>query len=281
MSSPVPTLLNASKNFTSNPNLTGGVDENGNPVNSSIAKGFLYSTCIPQCGSSLTSSSISVFSQAFNSWLLPWLALVSALPFGAKRYSGNLMAVLLAVGSPALAIYSWSLTILNGHWLKKRTEGITYPNADHAFHVFNSLQQAPLKLEPSQYLDCESKASTDDIEAYPKTNHIESANRYPLLKSLIVLPNNDAWWKDFRERLNFVHTWSIASLTSLFWVLFAYLLTVANSYFVPSDDGPYSSILVGVDGQGVGALWLWLLPLVFGWLRVAPKCDYICIEKAF
>lgn len=30
---------------------------------------------------------------------------------------------------------------------------------------------------------------------------------------------------------------------------------------------------VKVSGQGVGSLWLWLLPIVVGWLQVSPKCD--------
>jgi hypothetical protein len=51
--------------------------------------------------------------QKFSAWLLPWLALLSQLPFGATHRLDNFVSVLLAVGSPTLAAYSLTLTVLN------------------------------------------------------------------------------------------------------------------------------------------------------------------------
>ena len=34
------------------------------------------------------------------------------------------------------------------------------------------------------------------------------------------------------------------------------------------------------DGQPLGSLWLWLLPIVVGWLQFSPKCDSIRLHQA-
>jgi len=54
------------------------------------------------------------FSQEVGVWLVPWLALVSQLPFGANDKVDNLISVSLTVGCPTLAAYSLALTVLNG-----------------------------------------------------------------------------------------------------------------------------------------------------------------------
>ncbi|KAE9383565.1 hypothetical protein BT96DRAFT_1032018 [Gymnopus androsaceus JB14] len=39
-----------------------------------------------------------------------------------------------------------------------------------------------------------------------------------LLTSLIVLPENDEWWKELSEHLDYTYTWSISAATSIAWV---------------------------------------------------------------
>jgi hypothetical protein len=227
----------------------GGVDIHGNPVNITAAVGFTYNLCVECSGNSSTPFDGSTFVQEFGSWLLPWLALISQLPFGAKYRIDNFMVVLLAVGSPTLAAYSLALTVLNGRWIAKRFEGISYPNAHLARRLLSTLQQAPLKI------------AQDDT----------------MLASLVVLVENDGWWKELTEWLDYPHTWTIPAAASVAWVSIAYLFTVIDA-FINLQPNPNPELS---DGQAVGTAWLWLLPVVVGWLQISPRCDNMRLEKAF
>ncbi|KAG2357250.1 hypothetical protein BDR07DRAFT_1473546 [Suillus spraguei] len=196
------------------------------------AVGFTYETCLSKCGSGTQNPSWANISQQFGAWLLPYLALISQLPFGAKHRVDNLMSAILIVGSPVLAGYSMILTILNANWISP-------------VRILISLQQSPLRI----------------------------SNEDSLLSSLVVLPDNDEWWPTIADCLDYTHTWSIASVTTIAWVVVAYLLTVASSLSdVPSN--------INSNGQGTGSVWLWLIPIVIGWLQLSPKCDYTRVRKA-
>ncbi|KIJ64175.1 hypothetical protein HYDPIDRAFT_28618 [Hydnomerulius pinastri MD-312] len=164
------------------------------------------------------------------------------------------MSAVLTVGSPTLAGYSLILTLLNARWVKGELfRGINYPNPslrDAVVQVLSSLQQVPLRVHPG-----------------------ESGQ----FESLVVLPDNDNWWTAFAEELDYSHTWSIASATSIAWVVVAYILTVVDSL----SDVPAN---IDSNGQGTGSIWLWLLPIVIGWLLLSPKCDadrvHIAYKKA-
>ncbi|KAJ7037263.1 hypothetical protein C8F04DRAFT_1331672 [Mycena alexandri] len=183
--------------------LEGAVDHMGNPARTlSAAEGYSYFNCTSFCGTGPDAFSWSDFSQQFSAWLLPWLALVSQLPFGGRDNLDNVMVVILAVGSPMLAAYSLALTLINGRWLARHFAGISYPNAIDAFHVLNGLQQAPLSV----------------------------SNEDSLLKSLVVLPENDKWWEYLKELLHWEHTWNIPAATSIGWVFISYLFTVIDAF---------------------------------------------------
>ncbi|KDQ57919.1 hypothetical protein JAAARDRAFT_251628 [Jaapia argillacea MUCL 33604] len=225
----------------------GGTDNYGNPVDDiQNATAITYDLCLRACGSGPEAFSWSDFSEQFSAWLLPYLALVSQLPFGAKNRLGNLTSVILTVGSPALAGYSLCLTVLNGRWITRRFQHLSYPNADKAVRILSNLQQSPLRI------------TSDDT----------------LLSSLIVLHQNDEWWAELKEALDYTHTWSIAAATQIAWVVIAYVLTVIDSLSNMANN-------VNSNGQGVGSVWLWLLPIVIGWLQLSPKCDYDRLRKAF
>jgi hypothetical protein len=71
----------------------GGTDYSGKPVtNSSAAVALTYRACTVWCGSGQEPFNWSDFSQQFSAWLLPWLALVSQLPFGAENSLDNLIS---------------------------------------------------------------------------------------------------------------------------------------------------------------------------------------------
>ena len=89
--------LVAAANFTDcldkfrngDPNAVGGVDSHGHPTTPATATGLTYGTCKANCGTSAESFDWRQFAQLFASWLLPWLALISQLPFGSGNYADD------------------------------------------------------------------------------------------------------------------------------------------------------------------------------------------------
>lgn len=226
---------------------SGGTDNNGRPVSPiSNATAITYELCTKVCGGGSEPFQWSVFSQQFSSWLLPWLALISQLPFGSNDKLDNFVAMLLTVGSPALAAYSLVLTVLNGRWIARRFSSFTYPNTRQAVRILSSLQQAPIRI----------------------------ATANSLLASLVILPQNDDWWNELVVWLDYTHTWSISAVTSISWVVIAYIFTVVDSFTGDFTTG------FNTNGQGVGSLWVWLLPIVIGWLQISPKCDATRVFQA-
>jgi len=226
----------------------GGTDNHGNPVKSSQATALTYDLCVSACGAEQEPFDWSVFSQQFASWLLPWLSLLSQLPFGAHDKLKNFESVILALGSPTLAAYSLALTVFNGYWIRRRFRKYDWPSISHVVKVLTYLQHAPIVVDGGG----------------------------GLLSSLVVVPQNDAWWKDLASHLNYTHTWSISAATSIIWVVIAYLFTVVDSV-----GGGNITASVNANGQGVGDLWMWLLSVVIGWLQLSPKSDSKKLRAAF
>jgi hypothetical protein len=233
-------LINIAANANATQNLTGLLNGDGDAVsNASDATAISYLLCTSFCGTGQEPFRWSPFLQDFSSWLLPNLALISQLPFGAQYRLDNIMSVVLTVGSPVLAGYSLFMTILNSRWINRRfSQSVDYPNSRSAVYILSSLQQVPLRLH---------------------FNH-----DFP---SLVVLPKNDIWWKYFSELVDYTHTWSISVATSIVWVVVAYILTIINS--------PWNT------GEATGSVWLWLIPIVVGWLQLSPKCDFDRLQAAY
>ncbi|KAI0033216.1 hypothetical protein K488DRAFT_85137 [Vararia minispora EC-137] len=219
--------------------LSGGRDNHGKVVPLHNATAITYDLCKRACGSGSESFTWTVFSAQFSAWLLPWLALVSQLPFGSQLRTDDVVSVFLTIGSPALAAYSLVLTVLNGQWVSRRLAGIAYPNVRMAWRVLSSLQQAALQI--------------DDADG--------------MLASLVVLPENDDWWEELAHGLDYTQTWSASAVSQITWVIIAYLFTVIDSFADVTNS-------VNSNGQGVGSAFLWLLPIVVGWLQVSPKSDF-------
>jgi hypothetical protein len=85
--------LVAAVNFTqcledlkNDPNATGGVDFHGHPTSPADAVGLTYKACAARCGTGPEAFKWWKFAQLFSSWILPWLALISQLPFGSGNY---------------------------------------------------------------------------------------------------------------------------------------------------------------------------------------------------
>ncbi|KAG6865358.1 hypothetical protein C0991_003210 [Blastosporella zonata] len=225
----------------------GGTDNTGHPIsNISDATAITYDLCLTACGSGAEPFQWGTFSQQFGSWLLPSLALVSQLPFGTHNILQNLLSVLLTLGSPTLAAFSLAVTVLNGRWIARRFRRIQSPNTRNAVKALSSLQQAPLIVTKDAYL----------------------------LTSLLVLPENETWWNELVVGLDYTYTWTISAVASVVWVVIAYVFTVIDSL-----QGDITEA-ISAHGQGIGSLWLWLLPIVTGWLQLSPKCDSQRLHEA-
>jgi hypothetical protein len=230
------------QNVTNTSQLIDGlVDDYGHRATASNATGFTYSYCVSQCGSTPEAFNWTSFSQQFSSWLLPWLALISQLPFGANEPLSNLMALVLAVGSPVLASFSLVMTVLNRKWItgalnRNVTEALE-ERAALAARILNYFQQVPI------YVQLEGKA----------------------LQYLVSSTHNSKWWKDLHDQLRYPQTWSNIAISTMLWVFLAYVFTVIDSF-----TGDIQSSLE-INGQGIGTLWLWLLPIVLAWLKVSPR----------
>ena len=149
------------------------------------------------------------------------------------RFSYFNTPVALTVGSPTLAAFSLALTAVNTRWANDRFSEIKYRNHGKAVKVLIHLQQVPLCLN----------------------------TRDGLLASLIVLPENDEWWDCLVDRLEHTHTWTIAAAASMTWVIIAFVLAIVDSFTNMGNN-------INSNGQGVGSLWLWLIPIVVGWLWI-------------
>jgi len=213
-----------------------GLNNEGESVSDTIATAISYRDCVKYCpgGSGQEPFNWSVFSTQFAAWLLPWLALISQLPYGASDRLDNLMSMVLTVGSPTLAAYSLILTSLNNYHLAFNFSQITFPNAGHAVRILSGLQQLPLQID------------LDD----------------GLLASLVVLPKNDTWWAAMDAIVGHENAWTISALAGIVWVVVAYALTVVDSFTGLAEKESLDSQLERhsgtSDGPGVGSMWLWV-----------------------
>ncbi|ESK87915.1 hypothetical protein Moror_15230 [Moniliophthora roreri MCA 2997] len=215
----------------------------------SNATAIPYSICTTQCHSGPEAFSWSTLSEELSAWLLPYLALLSQLPYGTQDKLDNLVAMLLTVGSPTLAAYSVAITVLNGRWVARLFAQHTCRNARKVPRILNSLQQAPIRVNPD----------------------------HSLLDPLFCLPSNDQWWDKLAGELDWARTWSISAATSILWVVVAYIFTNVDYYM--ADFKEFRSVKAS-GGQGIGSLWIWLLPIVIAWLQISPKCDAPRLRKA-
>ena len=142
-------LVAAATNFTqcleifkANPNATGGVDSHGHGVSAADAVGLSYGTCTEQCGSTAESFSWREFTQLFSAWLLPWLALISQLPFGSGNYIDDFVS-----GQPSFWFIAGFVAYLNAsppavsfhdRWVPRLGRILPY---DHLLQCSHGLQE--------------------------------------------------------------------------------------------------------------------------------------------
>ena len=179
---------------------------------------------------------------AFHVWLLGQASLMCHILLDR---ADNLVSVLLAIGSPALAGYSLAITRLNSRWLSRQFMYLHFPNRLNIPLSISALQHIPFRIDSSG----------------------------SLLPSLIVLPQNDRYWKLLSVAARRTRQWSIPVAMNIIWVLVAFLFTIVDSFV---DFDTFLTV-PGDAGYSIAAVWTYLLPVVVGWLHVGSQleADYL------
>ncbi|PGG98019.1 hypothetical protein AJ79_09011 [Helicocarpus griseus UAMH5409] len=226
--------------------------------------GIDLSTCHEYCSRSNfpMQFSFQTFSAGSTNYLLPWLGLTAQLPYETGSSSGNFMSFCLALGSPMLISFSLMVTVLNAHWATSRFHRLLHPPAfteindlhkgyhesvRAALHFLQESQQAPIRI-------------------------LQHKGQF---SSLVVLPENRPWWLKLKERLSATRrpvTFSLIAQTML--AVIAWLFTIAASYGESVGD-PAEALLLSS-----GTLWIWLVPVVTGWVLVGTQANANTIEEA-
>ena len=144
-----------------------------------------------------------------------------------------------------MAGYSLAITRLNSRWLTRQFSDLHFPNKDKIPFAVSTLQHIPFRIDASG----------------------------SLLPSLIVLPQNDRYWKALGVAAKRTRQWSIPVAMNIVWVLVAFFFTTVDSFV---DFSNFIN-LPGDAGYSVTAVWTYLLPLVVGWLYVGsqPEADHL------
>ena len=219
--------------------------------NLSDAWGIRYEACNRLCGprGSWESFDWAIFSSSFSSWLLPYLALTAQLPFETKDTPSNLMVLFLSVGSPMLLIYSLTLTILITRWINYACRQLKETNKQSGGKHIEVIEAVRRCLIESQHVPVQ-------VHQGPERE----------LAHLIVLPQNRTWWTDLDKELRKTRRpWTYSLIAQLFWAFFAQLLAIIDFLITAS-----TSSIIGL-GLAVGSLWIWMIPVVFGWVCIGTQ----------
>ncbi|KAI9820079.1 MAG: hypothetical protein M1826_000965 [Phylliscum demangeonii] len=255
-------LVRHATNFTQ-----GLVDSNGRPVTSldESTWGINIATCNEFCSPKQDPviSRFDTFSAGISNYLLPWLALTAQLPYETGDPGSNLISFALAVGSPALITYSLTLTILNRFWVRgefnalyDRSESTkvrrNYPEygarVRHAQYLLQEGQQVPLRLSQER----------------------------GWLGSLVVLPHNQHWWKRMNDRLVATRRGVTFSLVAQVLVAgIAWILLICSTFL----GGNFGDRITALD-LASGNLWMWLVPVIWGWIFVGTQYSPNSIDFA-
>lgn len=252
----------ADQTFTNAPNNTFLYDQQGRPTGIlANAWGISYHSCKVLCGTEDNTGYYDwgFLSQSVSSWLLPWLALTAQLPFETKDKITNFTALLLALGSPALIAYSLALTILNARRINEKFRKIK----DDSQTLNHPLQTKAIKAARSILIEMQ----------YVPIQIYNGPRRE--ISQLIVHPDNWAWWCSVRRKLLITKKkWTYSLYAQVGWVVVVQLLAIIVFFTYSSKD---TSIGIGLC---INSLWLWMIPIVLGWVYVGNQDSARSIKDA-
>ena len=201
------------------------------------AWGISYHSCEVLCG---TEDNIGYYdwhflSQGITSWLIPWLALTAQLPFETKDKTSNFLALLLALGSPALVVFSLALTILDTRRINQ---------------IFRQVKEKSHELKRPLQSKAVEAARFILTEMHHVPIQIYNGRRREI-SQLIVNPDNWAWWCSLRRKLlRTKRKWTYSLYAQIGWVCVSQLLTIIDFFTSGSSDST-----IGI-GLAINSLWL-------------------------
>ena len=244
----------AYQTFSENPSNIFLYDQNGRPTASlDEAWGISYASCTALCGARDNTEFYhwNFLSQGISSWLIPWLALSAQLPFETKNKTTNFAVLLLTLGSPAIAAYSLALTLLNVRRVNQK---------------FRDVREQNQCLERPQQIEAIKAARSILIETQHVPIQICNGRRREI-SQLIVHPENWTWWCSLRQKLlTTKRKWTYSLYAQVGWVCVSQLLAIIDFFTAAPSTG--SSI---DNGLAINSLWLWMIPVVLGWVYVGTQ----------
>jgi len=221
-----------------------------------------YEQCLVECGTGVGDIDWEALSGNFGAWLLPWIALMFQIPFTAERrfhHAGfrvvlikallptgpvdDVLSFLITIGSPALAVYSLQITHLNVRWITKAFSEVDHPNSKRIATVLSAFHHSPIHI----------------------------SHQSPLLHSLIVLPKNDDFWHNLSISVEKTRRCLVPLVINFILVILAVILTILDSTYSESP---------GDDAYAITATWVFLLPLIIGWLCVGCEPEPKHLRKS-
>jgi hypothetical protein len=241
-------------------------DQYGRPTeNFSDAWGISYEACKDLCPASSNLIDWSAFTNQLGSWPLPFLMLITQLPFQSASIWKNLQELLLAIGSPILIIYSLAVTIFNTRTIKK---------------AFREVEEDNRSLERLDQIKLIKSVRRVLIESQSTPfRHFNILKRD--LAPRVVNPENWWWWAAAAEELTMMRRGLtfplVAAIACILFALCILLLELLRSEEVDPNLG---------TSLGITSLWLWLVPVTLGWPmvggtsfpKVIPGPEYEKIE---
>ena len=218
----------------------------------SQAWGISYRSCKAICGTPVNIKGYdwNALSQGLTSWLLPWLALTAQLPFETKDKQTNFMALLLALGSPSLGVFSLALTILNSRWINQMFRNVKEDN--------KSLRCPPQTkaIKAARLLLIESQQVPIQLVNGPGRE----------VAQLIVCPENWAWWCSLQKEVRKTKRgWTYSLYAQVGWVCVTQFVAIVDFFTSASFNTG-----IGV-GLAINSLWIWMIPVVLGWVYVGTQ----------
>lgn len=181
------------------------------------------------------------FSGAMTNYYLPWLALAAQLPYENGSTWNTFMAFCLSLGSPALIAYSLMITLLNRIWVHDHFAGLI----ERAKKVADRCKSYGERIEAVLYFLKEAQ------QAPLRATQVQFQ-----LASLVVLPQNQHWWKSLAERLEHSRRGVTFSLVAqILLAAFVWLFTIISSFAAAFGDSTTALQIAAAT------LWIWLV----GW----------------
>ncbi|KAF2117030.1 hypothetical protein BDV96DRAFT_644465 [Lophiotrema nucula] len=242
------------------------VDEHGKAMSAfgNETWGVTIADCYEYCGMDRLpyTFNFQLFASAFSNYLLPWLALTAQLPFECATPWDNLLSLCLSVGSPALITYSLTLTILNRYSLRTRWHALHQTAMSRAVH--DKYSDFSVRVKAIQYL-------LQEAQQVP----LRASQERGWLSSLIVSPKNQAWWRSLKRRLTRTRRGVTFSLVAqILAAAVAWLFTIASGFIESRGDRVVANQLSS------GTLWVWLIPVIWGWVTVGTQSSSDSIDEA-